>query len=206
MFSRLFDRSAAPDDPLVVRLKDLPIPLSAAGTFVEGLKTDREKLYRARGTDNERKSGFVANYRLHWRRSWDAIQTHIARDNTPILESVEQLITVLKDDESATWWFLTQTERVKHADGCDIGGQRYGQLTFAPLADLGDEANLGLVPKTQLMHGGITFHETALNIRVGRLVATVRTTAALGDTRTERQVQALAASLARRMSDALRIA
>jgi hypothetical protein len=203
IFSRLFGRPSAPDDPFVARLKDVPVPQSLAGTFAEGLKSERKFSHRTPG------AGSVAIYSLHWNRPWDEITAKIrAGDSAPLMESVEQRIALHRDAESAHWWFFTMTDGVKQSEGGAMGNSRYGQLTYGSLPDLGDEANLMFLPHTDThpFGGSTSFHRTHVNIRVDRMVATVTMTAVFGDPRIERQIEALARLLTRRMEDALRAA
>ena len=131
-----------------------------------------------------------------------------AADTTPLVESVEQKIALNRDAEGAHWWFSTMTETVTQRVGRDFGRSRYGQLTLGSLLDLGDETSLMFLPRldTNPFGASTSFYETYLNIRVDRLVGTVRTVAVFGDPKVERQIQALGGLLARRMSDALRAA
>ena len=203
MFSRLLGRLALPGDPVAARLKVVPVPQSLAGTFAEGLKSERSLFHRTKGADP------VEIYTLHWNRPWDEITGKVrAGDTTPLVEAVEQKIALSRNAESAHGWFLTMTDLVKQRVGRDVGQSHYGQLTSGLLTDLGDEADLMSLPHTDANPFGAStaLYEIYVNIRVDRMVGTVRTSAVFGDPRIERQIEALARLLARRMSEALRVA
>jgi len=202
MFSRLFARTAAPDDPLVERLTDLPVPLSAAGTFVEGLEPDAQRSMLVRAGAADRKSGAIAHYVLQWNRPMAVIQAQIdTGDTTPLLQWVRQLVVLLTDAEAAARWFAAKTSNFKQYEGREVEGFRYAQITLTSLRSIGDEADLMQAPNTE---SGNPFHDTFVNFRSGRLFGTVSASAIFGDPRIDKQVQALAEALARRVEEAVR--
>jgi hypothetical protein len=200
MFSRLFGRG--PEDPLLARLSDLPVPQAAAGTFVEGFEseTQQTKLTKAEGAD--RKNGVVAQYALQWNLPVAVFNAQVAaNDETPLLQWVRQLVVLMTDAEAAARWFAVKTAEVKGYEDRRVGRSHYGKVTFAPVVSVGDEANLFLLPNTD---GVLPFHDTQVNFRVGRLVGSASASAIFNDPKIEPQMTALAELLARRIEEALR--
>lgn len=199
MFSRLMGRGA--EDPLLARLSGLPVPQAMAGRFVEGLEaeTQQTKLTMAEGSD--RKSGVVAQYGLQWNRPLAVIKAQMATgDETPLVQWVRQLIVLMTDAEAATRWFSARTTDVRRYEDRRVGRYHYGKVTFAPVAFIGDEANLFLMPNSD---GILAFHDTQLNFRVGRLVGSASASAIFNDPKIEPQMTALAGAMARRVEEAL---
>jgi hypothetical protein len=202
IFARLIGRAAPPEDPLLARLTDLPVPQSAAGTFVERLERDEQRSTLVKAQGDDRKRGVIAQYALQWNQSMVVINAQIAAGDTrPLLQWVRQLLVLLTDAEAATRWFAAKAAGLKGYEGREVGGFRYGQITLASLPSIGNEANLMLAPNTER---GNPFHDTYVNFRSGRLVGSVSASAIFGDPGIDAQLEALAAALARRTEEALR--
>jgi hypothetical protein len=157
-------------------------------------------LTKAQGTD--RKNGVVAQYSLQWNRPVAVIKAQLAAsDETPLLQWVRQLIVLMTDAEAAARWFAARTADVKPYEDRRIGRSHYGKVTFAPVASVGDAANMFLLPNTD---GVLPFHDTQVNFRVNRMVGSASASAIFNDPKIEPQLTALAELLARMIEDTRR--
>jgi hypothetical protein len=173
LVSRLASRFSAvapPEDPLIERLSEMPVPLGEAGSLVEGMEQDERftglSVKLSRG---DRELGGLAEYELRFCLSMEGIEA-LGDEERPVLQWVTQAVLLLRDADATARWFTTKTRRFEDWVGRDINGFFYRGIFVDTVSGLGDEANV-VVAYNQSER--IPFVDMYLNFRWDRLFAGV---------------------------------
>jgi hypothetical protein len=165
-----FSAAAPPEDPLIERLSEMPVPLAEVGSLVEGMEQDESSsglaLTSSRG---DRKLGGIAQYELRFQVSSEGIEA-LGDEVGPMLQWVTQAVVLLSDPEAAARWFTTKTQRFEDRRGRDVDGFFYRGIFVDTLSGLGEEANV-VVAYNQ--SGPLPFVDMYVNFRWDRLFAGV---------------------------------
>jgi hypothetical protein len=177
LFARLgslLSPGARPEDPLIGRLSEMPVPLSEAGSLVDGLEHEESmsglttKLSRG-----DRELGGLAQYQLRFSLPSET-GAALVLEGKPSLQWVTQVVVLLSDADAAARWLTTKTRRFEDWEGREVDGFLYREIDLDhTLTGLGDEAEVVVAHNESEGIPRFQFVDTYVNFRRGRLFAGV---------------------------------